>query len=73
MTIEEALAKTTAVVDEIFAKQIDDFEDLLIRHGATDEELARELEFAERQRTEARVKLQTELRAWLERGGEPLQ
>ena len=47
--------------------------DALVRHGATDEELARELELAERTRVQERARVLAELKAWLARDGETLQ
>ena len=68
-TIDEA----AAMIDEILAQNISDLEALLIQKGATDDELAAELEIAERTRVQERARLLAELRAWLQRDGETLQ
>ena len=68
-TIDEA----AAMIDEILAQNISDLEALLIRKGATDEELAAELEIAEHTRVQERARVLAELRAWLQRDGETLQ
>ena len=73
MTIDEALAKAAAQIDEIFARSTDNLEGLLIEHGATDEELAAEMARQERLRAQERVRMLAELRVWLQRGGQPLQ
>ena len=73
MTIEEALAKVTAEIDEIFANSFDNFADALVRHGATAAELAAQLEIAERTRVQERARVLAELKAWLLRDGETLQ
>ena len=49
------------------------FEAALVRHGATDEEFAAEMEFAERTRGRERARVLAEVRAILQRGGETLQ
>jgi DNA-directed RNA polymerase sigma subunit (sigma70/sigma32) len=72
-TICATLAKAAAELDEILASSIDNTMDILVRHGATDEELARELAIAENEIETARAKALAKLRAWLQRGGEPLQ
>ena len=59
-TIDEA----AAMIDEIFAQNISDLEALLIQKGATDRELAAEMEIAERTRASERARVLTELRAW---------
>ena len=69
LTINEAVA----MVDEMFAQSIFDLEALLIRKGATEDELARELEIAAREQAASRVKFLAELGAWLARDGETLQ
>ena len=68
-TIDEA----AAMIDEILAQNISDLEALLIQKGATDDELAAELEIAERTRVQERARVLAELRAWLARDGETLQ
>ena len=72
-TICATLAKAAAELDEFLASSIDNTRDILVRHGATDEELTRELEFAERTRVQERARVLAELRAWLQRDGETLQ
>ena len=57
----------------MLAESISDLEALLIQKGATDEELARELELAECTRIQERARVLAELRAWLARDGETLQ
>ena len=72
-TICATLAKAAAELDEILASSIDNTMDILVRHGATDAELAREFELAERTRVQERARVLAELRAWLARDGETLQ
>ena len=73
MTINEVLAKAAAELDEILANSIDNTRDILVRHGATADELARELEYAARERIASRARILAELKAWLLRDGETLQ
>ena len=72
-TICAAIDKAAAELDEIFTSSFDDFVDALVRHGATEDELAREIELAERTRVRERARVLAELRAWLQRDGETLQ
>lgn len=73
MKPDPSLTEAVAMLDEILAQNISDLEALLISKGATDEELARELEIAERERPASRAKMLAELLAFLQRDGALLQ
>jgi len=73
MKIDETIDEAAVLLDEVLAQNISDLERLLLWHGATDEELARELEIAEQTRLAERARVLATLRGWLERDCQSLQ
>ena len=73
MTIDEAMAKATAAIDEAIAAAMDDGIALLVDKHATDEELESFCEWYGQLLEQDRATKLTELRAWLEREGSTLQ
>ena len=73
MNVDEAFEKGAAAIDErIDAALISDCDAIRAR-GATEEEISDFLARAQRDYATWREHTLTELRAWLERGGEALQ
>jgi hypothetical protein len=73
MTVDEALARFTAKIDELIEQLRDQQEIMLMDRGATPQEVAAELAIYDQQMRETRADKLDDLRGWLERGGETLQ
>lgn len=73
MTIDELMAKAAGKVDEIIEAKLIEAADMLRAKGGTEAEVAEFLQWHRADLAAARDEQQKELRAWLARGGEPLQ
>jgi TRAP-type C4-dicarboxylate transport system substrate-binding protein len=69
MTIDEAMAKATQQVTEIWLEKLAEFTERMRKAGATDAEV----EDIEREQEQWRKAELARLRAWLDRDGNPLQ
>lgn len=73
MTIDEAMAKATAAIDEAIAAAMDDGIALLVDKGGTDEELESFREWYAQMLATDRATNLANVRSWLEREGSTLQ
>jgi hypothetical protein len=73
MTMNEALAKARAAVDEVLESKLRDYAEWLTEHGATEQELTAEMTRQQHELYAERDAGMVKLRAWLEREGETLQ
>jgi hypothetical protein len=71
--IARALEQAAVVFDQHVETCIADYEIILRDHGATDDELAAELERLRADCLEERARVLGQVRAWLERGATTLQ
>ena len=73
MTIDEAMAKVSAALDEIYADALDNAADMIKRHNPTSEEFEDFMRWQTETLAADRAKKLLEVRGWLSRGGQPLQ
>ena len=73
MTIDQAMVKVNAALDEIYADALANAADVLKRHNPTREEFESFMQWqTETLAADRAIKL-VDVRAWLERNGETLQ
>jgi hypothetical protein len=72
MTVDEAMAKATAALDEAYADALASTADMANTLGATPEEYEAFMRWQMETFTADRAEKLAELRSWLSRGGKPL-
>ena len=73
MTVDECMAKATAAIDEAIAAAMDQGIKLIYDRGATEEEVASFCEWYGQLLADDRINKLANVRARLQRDGEPLQ
>ena len=73
MTLDEAMAKVSAALDEIYADALDNATDIIKRHNPTREEFESFMQWQTETLAADRATKLADVRAWLERDGETLQ
>ena len=73
MSLDQIVATAAAAFDERFEEAIDDAASMVRDHGGTEDEIEAMCERSRQMLEQGRKAELAELRAWLERGGEPLQ
>lgn len=73
MTLDEAMAKVSAALDEIYADALTNATDIVKRHNPTREEFESFMQWQTETLEADRATKLADVRAWLERNGETLQ